>query len=201
MAERKHDKLLNIRTTGIREWKDKTVAYNRYEPTPYTALDKLFQSYTLDTNDKVVDFGCGRGRVTFYIHNRFQVPVTGVEVNDKTYDEALDNKASYRKRAKHISAPIRLKYGLAEHYEVKETDNKFYFFNPFSVKIFKQVVNNIIISARENNKTVDIILYYPISEYKRYLNDKTDFKLLNKIRMSKTKDLNEKILIYRLGKE
>ena len=53
--------------------------HNRYEATPYRALEQLFLQYKLKNNARVVDFGCGRGRGLFYIHNRFQVPVTGVE--------------------------------------------------------------------------------------------------------------------------
>ena len=45
-----------------------------------------------------MDFGCGRGRVAFYIHNKFHIPVTGIEINDKTYGEALDNKLRYRQK-------------------------------------------------------------------------------------------------------
>lgn len=157
MAERKQDKLLGIRTVGIREWKDNKVQYNRYEATPYKALNHLFKHYKLSKSDKVVDFGCGRGRVAFYIHNRFHIPVTGIEVNDKTYEEALDNKARYRLKAKHISAPIQFQYGLAEHYKIDKTDNCFYFFNPFSVQIFKKVVRNILYSVEKDVRTVDLI--------------------------------------------
>ena len=120
MRERKQDKLLGIRTVGIREWKGGQVHFNRYEATPYKALEILFENYKLDESDQVVDFGCGRGRVAFYIHNRFHVPVTGVEVNDLTFEEALDNKARYQRKAKHISAPINFEYGNADHYEVKK---------------------------------------------------------------------------------
>lgn len=201
MDERKYDRELHIRTTGIREWKDPTVQFNRCEPTPYKALDRLFQSYRLQKTDKLVDFGAGRGRVAFYIHNNFHIPVTGIEVNDKTYDEAVNNKVGYKHKTKHITAPIKFKYGLAEHYEVKVTDNKFYFFNPFSVEIFKEVVNNIIKSAKDNNRPVDIILYYPMPEYKEFLRASTPFKLLNKIQVPGAKDKKEKFLIYRLSEE
>ena len=114
MSARKYDRRLGIKTVGLREW-DNHHHYNRYEATPYEALDKLFEVYRLEETDRVVDFGCGRGRVAFYIHHRFQVSVTGIEAHDKTYEEALDNKANYRHKAKHVPAPIRLKYGLAEH--------------------------------------------------------------------------------------
>ncbi|NMA83521.1 MAG: class I SAM-dependent methyltransferase [Epulopiscium sp.] len=201
MGERKQDQLLGIRTAGIREWKDRRVQYNRYEATPYQALDKLFQSYKLNNTNKVVDFGCGRGRVTFYIHNRFKLPVTGIEVNDQTYEEALENKARYRQKAKHISAPIQLKYGLAEHYKVKEVDNCFYFFNPFSIQIFKKVVNNILRSVEKEKRTVDLILYYPMPEYKKFLQTSTPFTIINKVRVPGAKDQNEKFIIYRLREE
>ena len=67
--------------------------YNRYEPTPYKALDALAEIQVSGIN-RVVDFGSGRGRVAFYIHNRFQLPVTGIEANCQTYEEALENKAA-----------------------------------------------------------------------------------------------------------
>lgn len=127
MAERKHDKLLGIRTLGIREWKGDKVHYNRYEATPYKALNELSKNYKFKDTDKVVDFGSGRGRVAFYLHNSFHIPVTGVEAHDKTYEEALENKALYRLKAKHIIAPIKFKYGLAQHYKIDRSENCFYF--------------------------------------------------------------------------
>lgn len=197
MAERKRDRLLRIKTVGIREWPNRVVHYNRYEATPYSALDKLFEVYKLNKNHQVVDFGCGRGRVSFYIHNRFHIPVTGIEVNEKTYEEALENKAIYEQRAKHIQAPIRFKYGLAEQYEVKDTDNCFYFFNPFSVQIFKKVLHNILKSVRKEERTVDLILYYPLPEYKHFLATNTPFELINKVWVPGDHGKYGKFLIYR----
>src|SRR5690625_4384027 len=134
MAEQKYDHRLNIRTVGIREQKSKEAAHhNRYEATPYVALDELFKVYKIHENHQLIDFGCGRGRTMFYVHHRFNIPVTGIEANDKTFDEALSNKASYRHIASHISAPINFQYGLAEDLEIEKDDNLFYFFNPFSL--------------------------------------------------------------------
>src|SRR5690625_3851931 len=133
MGERKFDQMLQIRTIGLREWRKQTDDYNRYEATPYEALEKLFHSYKLKPTDKVVDFGSGRGRVSFYIHHYFNIPVTGIEMNDLTYDESLYNKALYRQKNKHLTAPITFEFGLAENYIVQPDDNIFYFFNPFSL--------------------------------------------------------------------
>ena len=153
------------------------VHYNRYEATPYIALDKLFETYSLDKTDELVDFGCGRGRVIFYIHNRFGIPVTGIEAHDKTYEEALRNKNAYLHRAKHIKAPIRILYGPAENYEIKPTENRFYFFNPFSIKIFRKVINNILDSVKEHPRSVDLLIYYPTAIYKQFLRKDTYLRL------------------------
>lgn len=197
-SEREQDKLLGIKTLGIREWKDNSFHYNRYEPTPYKALDELAKNYVLRNTDKVVDFGCGRGRVAFYLHNRFHVPVTGIEANDRTYEDALENKSAYRLRAKHISAPINLKYGLAQLYKIDRADNCFYFFNPFSEHIFRKVVHNIMCSVEKYRREVDLILYYPISEYKNFLETNTPFTVIDEIRVPGGSDDKEKFIIYRL---
>ena len=196
MAERKYEEMLNIRTTGLREWREET-PYHRYEATPYKALDELFKVYKFHKDDELVDFGCGRGRVSFYIHNKFEIPVTGVEVHDQTFDEALDNKRSYRYVANDIEAPIRLNFALAEQFDIEETDTVFYFFNPFSVDIFKQVVKNILKSVEAYERTVDIILYYPTGSYKRFM-ETTPFTLMNRVRVPNAQDKKEKFLVYRL---
>ena len=200
MNEKKYDQSLNISTIGIREWRKRKEAddYNRYEATPYKALDKLCKKYKFNKQDKLIDFGCGRGRVSFYIHNRFQISVIGIEANDKTFDEALDNEVSYRRISEHIPAPLQFDYGLAEGYEIPITANRFYFFNPFSVDIFERVVNNILLSLKKKERSVDIILYYPLPAYKRFLKDKTPFKLIQKIKVPGIHGRYGKFLIYRI---
>lgn len=202
MEDRKQDKLLGIKTVGIREWTDNNkFQYNRYEATPYKALNILFENYKFRDTDKVVDFGCGRGRVAFYLHNRFHIPVTGVEGNYITYEEALENEAIYRLRAKHIIAPIKFKYGFAQNYKIDKRDNCFYFFNPFSVQIFRKVVHNILRSVEKDRRTVDLILYYPIHVYIDFLETSTPFTIVNEIKVPGGSDIKDKFIIYRLSEE
>lgn len=198
MEDTIQDQSLFIRTTGIREWNDMETHYNRCESTPYGALDELFKVYKLEEADSVVDFGSGRGRVAFYIHDNFGVPVTGVEVNDITYDEAVKNIMRHTKGKKYENVHIRFEYGIAENYEITPDDNKFYFFNPFSISIFKDVVENILKSVEEHKRSVDIILYYPMPKYKRFLKKKTPFNIINKVSVPGVNDKREKFYIYRL---
>lgn len=190
--------MLQVKTDGLRESQQMQTAYNRYEATPYIALEQLIEHYKLRPEDHVVDFGCGKGRVSFFLHYHFDVPVTGIEMNDLTFDEALRNKELYKMKNTHLQAPIQFKFGLAEHYQIKPEDNVFYFFHPFSIKIFKKVVYNILDSVLEHSRTVDIVFYYPLPEFKDFLKNHTSFRLINKIKAYKKHGRYGKFLIYRL---
>jgi len=201
MYDKQCDRSLRINTVGTREWLHQSSHYNRYEATPYYALDQFFQVYELMKTDSVVDFGCGKGRLPFYIHNRFDVSVTGIEMSGQLYTEALENQASYMSKVKRTNAFIDFERCLAEEYEVEAKDNRFYFFNPFSIQIFMKVIDNILLSVEKNQRSVDIILYYPTSDYIEFLENNTPFELIKGVKVSGLfeKDPNELFLVLRFG--
>lgn len=194
--ERDIDKKLNIKTLGIREWRDKG-KYHRCEPTPYRALEILFDNYKLSNNDSFVDFGFGRGRVLFYVHDRFNINVTGVEAEILNYDEALSNLETYEKNHPKAFDEITLEYGLAENYEIKKEDNVFYFFNPFDITILEIIYNNIINSILKHPRDVDLLVYYSIPNYIKFLNNSKHFKLVNKLNIPDRREVYQQVLIYR----
>lgn len=197
--EREIDRLFGIRTVGIREWdRHHDQHYNRYEATPYNALDRLFEQYQFDDDDCVVDFGCGEGRVAFYIHHHFNIQVTGVEANDKTFDELLRNEEIYRKRLDENAAPLRFDFALAELYDIHKDDNVFYFFHPFSINIFRKVITNILKSQKAHKRKMDLIFYYPLPQFKRFLQDHTPFKLINRIKAPGDHGKYGEFLIFRI---
>ncbi|OKL35443.1 SAM-dependent methyltransferase [Domibacillus mangrovi] len=200
MNEKDYDRLLRIRTKGTLEGLSQSVHYNRYEATPYEALDELFTEYDLKKTDQVVDYGCGKGRLPFYVHHRFHVTVIGIEMSGHLYQEALENQASYMQKIKKGSGSVRFERGLAEEYEVEHADNRFYFFNPFSIQIFMKVVDNILRSVEQQSRSVDIILYYPTTEYVYYLETSTAFTLFKEVKVSDLyeQNENERFLIFRL---
>ncbi|KIL49275.1 class I SAM-dependent methyltransferase [Jeotgalibacillus soli] len=201
MNEQDYDRLLRIKTAGTLQLLNQSIHYNRYEATPYEALDALFNEYELKRTDGVVDFGCGKGRLPFYVHHRFHVSVTGVEMSGPLYQDALENKAGYMQKVKKTRGFIRFERGLAEEYEVEPADNIFYFFNPFSVQIFMKVVNNILKSVEQYKRAVDLILYYPTTEYIQFLESASIFKLLKEVKVHELYDQNEneRFLIFRFG--
>jgi SAM-dependent methyltransferase len=144
MKELYFDELLNIKTGKDQMGMPRSIHYHRYEPTPYSAMQALFQSYELKSTDRVVDFGSGKGRLNFFIHYLFQSTVIGIEMSEGFYLEALKNRESYLKKKRGRRSSIEFHCCLAEEYEIQPGDNVFYSFNPFSIQIFMKIINNLI---------------------------------------------------------
>ncbi|WP_141604698.1 methyltransferase [Terrilactibacillus laevilacticus] len=200
MNERYYDDLLNIKTRGTQEGFFQSAHYNRYEPTPYHALETLFSTYELNATDQIVDFGCGKGRLNFYINYHFCASVVGIEMNKALYQQALENQAHFLKKDKHRRDKIHFHCCLAENYKIDLLDNRFYFFNPFSVEIFIKVINNILDSVERSERDIELILYYPPVDYISYLERQTSFELKMEIKLPGLyeKNPNERFMIYRL---
>ena len=188
--EQSFEKLLNISTSGNQKNFNEFIHYNRYEPTSYYVLEAILHNYPLLESDNIVDFGSGKGRLNFFLNYFFKCKVTGIE-NMKNY---------LSKNKGHDCSKISFVNCIAEDYEINSKENKFYFFNPFSVQIFIKVVTNIIYSVINEYRPVDLILYYPSDDYIYYLENYTIFQLIKEIKLNKhyEQDNREKILVYRL---
>lgn len=200
MDEQYYEKMFNIKTSGEQKIFNESLHYNRYEPTSYNALEILSNQYKFTAEDSVVDFGCGKGRLNFYINHFSDSTVTGIEMNNFFYKEAIDNKRDYLKKHKKKQDRINFLNCFAEEYNINSSDNKFYFFNPFSVQIFMKVIGNILISVEKYERLVDVILYYPSDDYVYFLENNTPFVLYDEIRLPNLYDNDPRhvFLIYRL---
>ncbi|MEH7377269.1 methyltransferase [Neobacillus drentensis] len=200
MKEYYYDKLMGIKTGGDQEGFNKSFHYHRYEPTPYSALEELFNNYKLTSRDRIVDFGCGKGRLNFFIHYLFNAMVVGVEMNEDFYQEAIENRTSYLKKTNIRNSNIDFYCGLAEEYQIDPFDNRFYFFNPFSIQIFMKTINNILLSVEKSERNIELILYYPSEDYIYYLENDTSFELKKEITLPYfyEHNSNERFLIYQL---
>lgn len=199
MKEHYYEKLLNIKTKATIQLQE-SMHYHPYEPTPYSALETLFNYYQLNREDHLVDFGCGKGRLPFFVHYQYDVTVKGIEINDTFFLDAIENQKRYQKKTKRNTERIEFLYCLAEEYRINPSDNRFYFFNPFSIQIFRKVIQNIMLSVEQSKREVELILYYCSDEYMYYLENKTMFELKEEIRLPELYEQNEyeRFLIYRL---
>lgn len=199
MKEENYDELLGVRTCELQMGFHRSFHYHRYEPTPYHALDELFRHYRLNGSDRVVDFGCGKGRLNFFIHHLFQSTVVGIEMNEEFYEEAVANRESYLKKVK-ASDNLYFYHCLAEEYTIHPKDNRFYFFNPFSVQIFMRIINNILFSVEQSPRDIEIVLYYSSDDYVHYLENHPLFVLRKEVNLSGDYEKNEyeRFLVYGL---
>ena len=157
------DKLLKIRTTGRDDSKADQYRYP-YEPTPYSVLERLANSGLIRKNNTLIDYGCGKGRVDYFMAYQTKCKSIGIEYDERIYEKAMTNKETAVSSNKVI-----IELANAEKFEVLESVDKVYFFNPFSVEILQKVIAQILDSYYENIRTIQLFFYYPSDEYISYL--------------------------------
>lgn len=189
------DKLLQIKTTGRDDSNSDQYRYP-YEPTPYPVLERLANSGIIRKKDVVLDYGCGKGRVGFFLSYQTKAKTIGIEYDERIYRGALDNQKTAVSGARTEFTLVR-----AEEYEVPEEVNRFYFFNPFSVELLRKVMARIIESYYKNPREAFLFFYYPSDEYVSYLMTVDELEFYDEIECGDLfagNDLRERIMIFTL---
>ena len=189
------DKLLQIKTTGRDDSNSDQYRYP-YEPTPYSVLERLANSGLIRKKDVVLDYGCGKGRVDFFLSYQTKAKTIGIEYDERIYQGALDNQKTAVSGAKTEFALVR-----AEEYEVPEEVNRYYFFNPFSVELLRKVMARMIESHYENPRESYLFFYYPSEEYISYLMTVDELEFYDEIEcgdLFNGNDVRERIMIFTL---
>lgn len=193
-SENTWDKLLHIKTTGRDDSNADQYRYP-YEPTPYSVLERLANSGLIGKKDVVLDYGCGKGRVDFYLAYQTKANTIGVEYDERIYQGAIENRKTAVSGARTEFVQMR-----AEEYRVPEKVNRCYFFNPFSVELLHKVMARMIESYYENPREVFLFFYYPSEEYISYLMTVNELEFYDEIDCSDLFEGNgarERIMIFR----
>ena len=190
--EQAWDKLLRIRTGGRDDLMSDEYRFP-YEPTPYCVLERLADSGLIGPEDVVLDYGCGKGRVDFFLAHQTKAKAVGIEYDPRIYEEAMENQETARAKAEFILSS-------AEQYEVPEEVTRCYFFNPFSVEILHKVLSRIIASWYESPREIFLFFYYPSDEYIAHLMTVNELEFYDEIQCD---DLfagvdRERILFFQL---
>lgn len=91
--EEKWDKLLKIKTSG----RDDTLADQYrypYEPTPYSVLERLANTGYIRKGNTLLDYGCGKGRVDYFLSYQTRCHSIGIEYDERIYKKAMENQAT-----------------------------------------------------------------------------------------------------------
>ena len=194
--EKTWDKLLQIKTTGRDDSNSDQYRYP-YEPTPYSVLMRLANSGLIHKKDVVLDYGCGKGRVDFFLSYQTKAKTIGIECDERIYRSALENQKTAVSGAK-----TEFVLAKAEEYAVPPEVNRYYFFNPFSVELLQKVMARIIESYYENPREVLLFFYYPSEEYISHLMIVDELEFYDEIDCSDlfgTNDTRERIMIFSLS--
>ena len=194
--ENKWDKLLRIRTSGRDDSRSDQYRYP-YEPTPYSVLERLAFSGYIGKKNTLVDYGCGKGRVDFFLSYQTRCRSIGIEYDERIFVTAAENQKTA------VSAG-RVEFVLqsAETYAVPETADRFYFFNPFSVEILRSVLERIKESYYEHPREMMLFFYYPSDEYVSHLMTIDELTFLDEINCRDLFDgenCRERILVFQIG--
>jgi len=162
-TEAQWERRLNISTAAARFEKDDR-NHSRYEPTAYAVLYRLAESGRIGREDVLVDYGCGKGRVSFFMSHAVGCRSVGVEYDERLHEMAEENLAGYAGRRELIAFARE----NAENFSA-DGANAFYFFNPFSVRILSSVLGRIYESYYENPRRIQLFFYYATDEYMTYL--------------------------------
>ena len=197
MADRENtwDVSLQIKTIG-RDETNADAYHHPYEPTPYSVLERLADSGLISQGDVVLDYGCGKGRVGFFLSYRTKAMTIGIEYDDRIYQGALENQ---RTTVSGIKPEFIL--ARAEEYLVPTEVNRCYFFNPFSVEILHKVMARIIESWYEDPREVFLFFYYPSDDFLAYLMTLDELEFYDEIECDDLfagRDPRECIMIFQL---
>lgn len=193
--ERDWDRKLRIRTTG-RDEKNADQYHHPYEPTPYRVLERLADSGLVGEDRVVLDYGCGKGRVGFFLSHRTRARTIGIEYDTGIYRQALENKEQAVSGERTSFVQIS-----AESYQVPAEVSRCYFFNPFSLEIFRKVMARILESYYANPRELYLFFYYPSDAYISYLMTVEELEFYDEIDcedLFSGKDKRERILIFQL---
>lgn len=196
--EDKWDRLLQIRTTGRDDTGADQYRYP-YEPTPYPVLERLANSGYIRKGNMLLDYGCGKGRVDFFLSWQLRCRTIGVEYDERIYDKAVESQKTA------VSAErTTFKLTDAEHFAVPESVDRIYFFNPFSLELLRKVFGRILESWYGAPRKILFFFYYPSDEYISYLMTVDELDFLDEIDcrdLFPGDDPRERIIIFACGGE
>lgn len=165
--------------------------YLYYSPTIYAALENLFLKYPFVYNDHIVDFGCGKGRVLIMAALYSCTQITGYELDEKRYEIAIANVKSFKEKF-YCDSVFNIFNENIENITIDDTMNKFFFFNPFHLKVYIKLFKKINLSLKRKKRDVYIFLYRSHESTVKYINSLGIYKVVEKVQKRYSSSSEEK---------
>lgn len=196
MTEAQWDKLLRIRSSGRDDTHSDQYRFP-YEPTPYPVLERLSSSGHVTKKNTLIDYGCGKGRVSFFLSWQTRCKSIGIEYDERIFRALAENRENAVSGSR-----VEIFHAKAKTFDVPQDADRCYFFNPFSIEILRAVIGRIRTSWYELPRGIELFFYYPSDEYTSWLMSLDGVVLSDEILCTdlfEGNDPREKILVFELS--
>ena len=195
LSEHALEHKLHIKTTG-RDDSGSDETHFPYEPTPYAVLQRLADSGFIGRDSHVLDYGCGKGRVCFFLTSECGCRATGIDFSEKMIQTSELNRNGFLRKSR-----VQFRCCPAEHYELEDEDCIF-FFNPFTERTLRAVLGQIRKSWYQKNRQIRLFCYYPSDEFVSCLMTEPDVEFFDEIDcrdLFEGNNQRERILIFEMS--
>lgn len=127
-----------------------------YKPTPANEFARMMEHIPSSVKKgRLIDFGCGKGRVLILAYETGFKKVTGVEFEPSLCQQTRENLQSIG------LSEVEVIEKDAVDYRIPEDATLFYFFNPFGIHILEKVLLNIVDSLSQHPREAYVIYAMP----------------------------------------
>ena len=146
MDEQAWERLLNIKTAG-RDDSQFDGEHHPYEPTDYAVLERLISTGYIGKHNVLIDYGSGKGRVSFFLAHETRCRCIGVEFDERLWERSLANQ-----KTAVVGKRVEFIHDDAVTFKVPKEADCCFFFNPFALHTLKRVLANIFDSVYQETR-------------------------------------------------
>ena len=144
----------------------------KYAGSDPKATKELFENFKINHEDFVfVDLGSGKGRVLFIASDYPYKKIIGVEFAEELHETARKNIKKFRSKTRRCD-DIQAVCADATKFEIPAEPLVFFLFNPFGVKVLKEILHNIENSLETSPREIYIFYFAP---FHRQIFDESEF--------------------------
>ena len=134
-----------------------------YMPVSYDVLDQFFNEIKLENFNHFLDIGCGKGRAMCVAAHFCVEKISGVELSKELSKTAKENIASTK--LLFPKTEIKIYNNDAFYFEIENTVDCIFMFNPFDEIVMSAVMENIENSLENNPRKMTIIYINPLQKH------------------------------------
>ena len=165
--EIKGERKYNLNSIGLDKLRTLTIKSDNlahasiYQASNYYILENGFNYLrSINENNNITDFGCGKGRALVVAAYYDFKNITGID-----FARALCNAATQniqRTKLRYPAAEFNVVCDDVVNYKIRKEQNVFFFFNPFDEVVMLAVVKNILATLKEKSRKIYIMYVNPV---------------------------------------